>query len=101
MKVALASLALLMTFATSGALAQSVNLSGRWQCMTLCTAPPGGLAFITQNGWNLNVLNEAGIASRAWIDHPGHIRVERANDGAVYSPDGLTLHRQATPVWRT
>ena len=29
-------------------------------------------------------------ASRAWIDYPGHIWVNRTNEGAIYSPDDLT-----------
>ncbi len=34
--------------------------------------PPGGFAYITQYGWDLNLVNEMGISSRAWIDYPGH-----------------------------
>jgi hypothetical protein len=65
MKVVFASLALLMAVTTSSAFAQYVNLTGPWQCVALCAGPPGSLAFITQNGWDLNVLNEVGIPSRA------------------------------------
>jgi hypothetical protein len=48
-------------------------------------------AYITQNGWDLNLLNEVGMPSRAWIDYPGHIWVQRTNEGAIYSPNGFTL----------
>src|SRR5262249_14882281 len=68
-----------------------VNLTGRYRCIELCQAP-GGYAYITQNGTEMNVVNNVGEASRAWLDYPGRIWVDRANQGAVYSPDGLRVH---------
>ena len=100
MKTALTTLALLMTALTSAASAQDVNLSGRWQCVALCFGPPGSLAIITQNGWEMNVLNEFGVPSRAWIDRPGHIWVEQARVGGIFSPDGLTLQFATGTVWQ-
>src|SRR5208282_4842925 len=95
-----AAIALLTTFAAFGASAQGVNLSGPWQCVAQCLAPPGSFAYITQYGWDLNLVNEAGIPSRAWIDYPGHIWVQRANQGAIYSPDGFTLQFDSGTVWQ-
>ena len=60
--------------------------------------PPGGIAFITQYGPDLNVL--AGVPSRAWIDYPGHIWFEIGHQGAIYSPDGLTLQFDSGTVWQ-
>jgi hypothetical protein len=100
MKTILTSLVLLMTVLASSASAQWVNLSGRWQCVAMCLGPSGSPAFITQNGWEMNVLNEFGVPSRAWIDHPGHIWVERARVGGIYSPDGLTLQFDNGTVWQ-
>jgi hypothetical protein len=100
MKAVLAAIALSATMLISSASAQSVNLSGRWQCMALCNGPPGGFAFITQNGWDLNVLNDVGVPSRAWIDYPGHIWIERADEGAIYSPDGFTLQFDRGTIWQ-
>ena len=80
--------------------AQSVNLTGRWQCVASCVAPPGSYAFITQNGWEINVVNELGVPSRAWFNWPGRIWVERANEGAVYSPNGSTLQFDRGTVWQ-
>ena len=100
MKTILTSLVLLMTVLASSASAQWVNLSGRWQCVALCLGPSGSPAFITQNGWEMNVLNEFGVPSRAWIDHPGHIWVERARVSGIYSPDGLTLQFDNGTVWQ-
>jgi hypothetical protein len=100
MKALLAAIALSATLAASGASAQGVNLTGRWQCVALCAGPAGGFAFITQNGWELNVLNDIGAPSRAWIDYPGHIWVERANEGALFSPDGVTLQFDRGTIWR-
>jgi hypothetical protein len=53
MKTLLAAIALSATMAASGASAQGVNLTGRWQCVALCAGLAGGFAFITQNGWDL------------------------------------------------
>lgn len=100
-KSAFAATALFIALAATGASAQDVvNLTGQWQCVTLCLGPPGGLAFITQNGWDMNVVNDAGVPSRAWIDYPGHIWLESANEGAVYSPDGLTLQFDRGTIWQ-
>ena len=66
----------------------------------LCIAPPANFAYITQNGWDLNVVNEAGMPSKAWVDYPGHIWIDRANQGAVYSPDGFTLQFDSGTVWQ-
>ena len=27
----------------------------------MCAGPPGGFAYITQNGWDLNLVNEGGV----------------------------------------
>ena len=96
----LTAIALSAALVSSQASAQGVNLSGRWQCVTLCLGPPGSIAYITQNGWDLNVLNDAGEPSRAWIDYPGHIWVDRADQGAIYSPDGFTLQFDRGTVWQ-
>jgi hypothetical protein len=100
MRAAFIAIALSATIAASGASAQGVNLSGRWQRIALCRGQPGGFAFITQNGWQLNMLNEVGEPSRAWVDYPGHIWVDRANEGAIASPDGVTLQFDRGTVWQ-
>ncbi len=95
-----AAIALFTAVAASSASAQGVNLSGPWQCVAQCVAPLGSFAYITQYGWDLNLVNEAGVPSRAWIDYPGHIWVQRANQGAIYSPDGFTLQFDSGTVWQ-
>jgi hypothetical protein len=60
----------------------------------------GQFAFITQNGTELNVVNDAGEASRAWVDYPGHIWVDRANQGPIYSADGMTIQFDRGTVWQ-
>jgi hypothetical protein len=60
----------------------------------------GQFAFITQNGWEMNVVNDAGEASRAWIDYPGRIWIQRANEGAIYSPDGMTVQFDRGTIWQ-
>lgn len=93
-------IALAAAFAATDASAQGVNLSGRWQCVTQCTGAPGSFAYITQNGWGLNMVSDSGIPSRAWIDWPGHIWVDRSQEGAIYSPDGFALQFDRGTVWR-
>ena len=93
-------LAALSAFAGTSASAQ-VNLSGQFVCVQGCmSAAPGQLAFVTQNGWELNLVNEAGAASRAWIDWPGHMWVDVWNEGAIYSPDGNTIQFDRGAVWQ-
>jgi hypothetical protein len=100
MKAVLIAGALSAALMASGASAQDVNLSGRWQCIAGCLGPIGSFAFITQNRWNLNVLNEAGQPSRGWIDYPGHIWLEGPGIGALYSPDGVGLQFDNGTVWQ-
>jgi UbiD family decarboxylase len=60
------------------------------------TAP----VYVTQNGWNLNVVDEAGDSSRAWVDWPGHIWVPNWNEGAIFSTDGVTIHFDRGRIWQ-
>jgi hypothetical protein len=87
--------------AATPALAQEVNLTGRWLCVQNCvTMEPGRFAFITQNGRELNLVNEVGMASRAWVDYPGRIWVDRPQVGAVYAPDGMTIQFDNGTLWQ-
>jgi hypothetical protein len=100
MRVLLAAIAVSTAVVSTGASAQGVNLSGRWRCVELCLGAPGGFAFITQNGWELNIVNDIGAPSRAWVDYPGRIWIEQANEGAIYSPDGVTLQYDRGTIWQ-
>jgi hypothetical protein len=101
MKVILSlAVTMVMALVATDASAQGVNLTGRWRCVELCLGPPGSFGYITQNGWELNIVNDAGEPSRAWVDYPGRIWVERANQGAIYSPDGTTLQFDRGSIWR-
>jgi hypothetical protein len=80
---------------------QVLNLSGPFQCVEGCAAGlPGNAAFVTQNGRDLNLVNGLGQPTRAWIDWPGHIWAQNWNEGAVYSPDGMTIQFDNGTVWR-
>jgi hypothetical protein len=87
----------------TNASAQSINLTGTYRCVEVCQAGRvGGPAFITQNGPNINLLNEVGQAARAWPDWfapATRIWVDAWNEGAVYSPDGLTVHFDNGTIW--
>src|SRR5215831_20315033 len=102
MKRVVGALALGAALLASEASAQAViDLTGRYLCIAMC-APglQGQFAFITQAGFDLNLVNDAGEPSRGWIDSPGRIWVERANQGAIYSADGMTIQFDRGTVWR-
>jgi hypothetical protein len=79
---------------------QVLNVSGQFQCIQGCAGGFPGLAFVTQNGWDLNLVNELGQPTRAWVDWPGHIWAQSWNEGAVYSPDGMTIQFDNGAVWQ-
>jgi hypothetical protein len=76
MKVVLCALTLIAASVATEASAQGVNLTGQYRCVQACAGPEGQPAFVTQTGWNLSLLNEAGEPSRAWVDWVGHIWAE-------------------------
>ena len=82
--------------------AQSINLTGKYRCIAVCRADLPGPAFVTQNEWDLNLLNEAGQSSRAWRDWstPNRIWIESWGEGAVFSPDGMTIQFDRGTVWQ-
>ena len=101
MRIGVAAIAMSAALVATEASAQDMNLTGRYRCVELCTAGlQGQFAFITQNGWELSVVNDAGEASRAWVDYPGRIWVQQANQGAIYSSDGMTIQFDRGTVWR-
>ena len=92
--------AVAMLGATSAS-AQSVDLTGPYQCVYMCRG--GGLAHITQNGSALNLVTEAGVASRAWPDWyaPAHrIWIDVYNISAVYTLDGSTIQFDNGTIWQ-
>jgi len=101
MKVLWSALVTASAFTASVASAQDVNLSGRYVCVQGCaTGSPEQFAYVTQNGWNLNLVNEAGQPSRAWVDWPGRIWADNYHDGAIVSPDGMVIQFDHGTVWQ-
>lgn len=98
------AMALVAAFAATDASAQSVNLTGTYKCTQMCRSGlVGNLAYITQNGPDLNLLNEAGEPARAWPDllaPATRIWVDSWNEGAVYSPDGLLIQFDNGTIWQ-
>ena len=89
----------------TGASAQPVvSLTGTYRCVQGCA--PGfeaGLAFVAQNGRNINIVTESGVPIRAWIDWyapRSRIWMEALREGAVYSPDGMTIQFDRGTVWQ-
>jgi hypothetical protein len=89
---------------TSGASAQSINLTGTYRCIQDCRdGHLGTPAFVTQNGWNLNLVTETGESYRAWPDLAapyGRIWIEARNESAVYSPDGMRIQFDDGRIWQ-
>jgi hypothetical protein len=77
----------------------SAQVSGQYRCIQGCTGGLPGPAYVTQNGRDLNLVNEAGQPSRAWIDYPGHLWADAWDEGAVISPDGMTIQFDRGTVW--
>jgi len=102
MKTVFSAIAMASALFATPALAQvqGVDLNGQWQCVVACPGVPGSVAFVTQNGWELNLLDDAGRASRAWVNYPGRIWVDRAQVGAIYSPDGVTIQFDNGTIWQ-
>jgi hypothetical protein len=99
------AIAVAAVFAATAASAQTVNLTGAYRCIEGCrtAAPADSPAFVTQNGPDLNLVNEAGQPSRAWPDvlaPTTRIWAESSNGGAVYSPDGMTIQFDNGTVWQ-
>jgi hypothetical protein len=86
---------ILAAAATHGASAQpAVSLTGTYRCVQNCDPQlTGRSTYVTQNGWDINIANDAGVSVRGWIDwfSPTRIWMESLNQGAVYSADGTTI----------
>jgi hypothetical protein len=94
-------LAFVVLVGTSAVSAQGVDLTGRYRCVQFCRdGLVGQPAYITQYGRDLNLLNEAGEPSRAWVDWNGRIWAQSYNEGAVYSPDGLVIQFDRGTIWQ-
>jgi hypothetical protein len=103
MRMMSCTIAMLAALAATGASAQSVNLTGTYRCVQVCQQGlVGYLAYVTQNGPDINLLNEAGEPARAWPDWfapATRIWIERWNEGAVYSPDAMTIQFDNGTIW--
>jgi hypothetical protein len=100
MRILLSAIAMSAAVVATDALAQGVNLTGPYRCVAGCVSGRPGFAFVTQNGWELNLVNDVGQPSRAWVDYPGRIWVARANLGAIYSPDGMIIQFDNGTIWQ-
>jgi hypothetical protein len=98
------SIGVLAALAATEASAQPVNLTGAYKCVQMCRSGlVGNSAYVTQNGPDLNLLNEVGEPARAWPDwfSPAtRIWIDRWNEGAVYSPDGMLIQFDNGTIWQ-
>ena len=98
--LAVASVAMIVLATPVMAQVNGVDLNGRYLCVANCLSEPGSVAFVTQNGWELNVVNDAGQPSRAWVNYPGRLWIDRLQEGAIYSPDGMTIQFDRGAIWQ-
>ena len=78
-----------------------VDLTGRYRCVHLCRdGALGAVTFVTQNGREMNLLNEVGEPSRGWIEANGRIWAQSWNEGAVFSPDGVVIQFDRGTIWQ-
>ena len=96
---------ILAAFAANSASAQpAVSLTGAYRCVQGCApGSEGGPAFVTQNGWNIGIVTEAGVPVRAWFDWYSpttRIWMETLQEGAAYSADGMTIQFDRGTVWQ-
>ncbi len=103
MKSILLAIGMVAAVAATEASAQSIDLTGAYRCTQMCRMGlVGNPAYITQNGPDLNLLNEAGEPSRAWPDWfapATRIWVDSWNEGAVYSQDGMLIQFDNGTIW--
>jgi hypothetical protein len=93
--------ALGLSLAATQASAQGIDLTGQFRCVQVCTPGlQGQPAYVAQNGYNINLSNEAGESSRAWIDWNGHIWADNWHEGALYSADGMTIQFDRGTIWQ-
>ena len=100
----LAVTGMLSALGIMGASAQpAVSLTGTYRCVQGCASGfEGRTATITQNGWDLNIVSESGAAIRAWFDWfspTSRIWMEALHQGAVYSPNGMTIQFDRGTIW--
>jgi hypothetical protein len=101
MKIVLAAAsAVLLSATVAMAQVDGVDLSGRYLCVANCLGQPGGIAFVTQHGWELNMVNDVGQPSRAWVNFPGRLWIDRLQEGAIYSSDGMTIQFDHGTIWQ-
>lgn len=101
MKMLSLTVGLVVALATTDAFAQSVDLTGKYNCIAMCKGEYQ--PYITQNGPELNVVTEAGIPSRAWPDWyfpTTRIWIDALNQSAVYTPDGMLIQFDGGTVWQ-
>ena len=96
---------LLVLLAATNALAQpTVSLTGTYRCVQGCAHGfEGKPAFVTQNGWNISIVTEAGVSVQAWFDWWSpmtRIWMEALHQGAVYSRDGASIQFDRGTVWQ-
>ena len=104
MRLTFIAIGIAAAMTATGAAAQTANLTGTYRCVQACR---GGLidypAYVTQNGPELNVVDEAGQPSRAtpdWSAPATRIWLDAWDESAVYTPDAMTIQFDNGRIWQ-
>ena len=111
MRVGLFAVVALIAMASTEASTQVLNLSGPYRCVQGCVEGLiGQPAFITQNGWDMRLVNEAGDAipsmDRSARSHLGRLLARRRSlfcrrsDDPIRSRDRLATRSRCTGACR-
>lgn len=104
MKLISLALGFVAACAVTAASAETVNLTGTYQCIQACRdGMMGAPTFVTQNGDSVNLTTETGESFHAWPDWnapASRIWIEAKGESAVYSPDGMRIQFDDGRVWQ-
>ena len=98
MRTVLGAIAMSAAVVATDASAQGVNLTGPYRCVAGCAGP--GVAFITQNGWELNLVNEVGQPSRGGVDYPGRLWIAEGQSRCDLFAGRMTVQFDNGTIWR-
>jgi hypothetical protein len=100
MKGKLIALAALLVLSATDASAQVGDITGRYICVRGCRGDKPAFIAQAENYFDYNLVNEAGQTARAWVDFPGHLWIQRWNEGAIFALDAVTILFDNGTVWK-
>ena len=75
------------------------DVDGVYRCVQHCRGFEGLRGFIGQSGTQVNIVSESGEPANGYIEFPRRIWVDKWQQGAMVSPDGLKIQFDDGKVW--